>query len=112
MKKIITLILVALVSVTCMVFTACVPANLDKAKAKMEEAGYTVVKYENDHQGLLGGMIASKGLFGVDGSMTALLFKTKEDAENFYVNYGEDLGAIVKGKWAYYGTENAIKDFD
>ena len=39
MKKIITLILAAL---TCLCFVACAPADADKAKTKMEKAGYSV----------------------------------------------------------------------
>lgn len=99
--------------------TACVPSNLDKAKAKMEEAGYSVVaidKSEEEAEGLVGGFIASKiALKDGDLGMMALLFDSKSSAKEYYEKWVEEddqKEIIQKGKWVYSGTETSIEVFE
>ena len=107
MKKILVGLLM---SIACFAMVACAPINVEKAEDKMEDAGYTVIAYsgDDDAEGLVGGLIAKKGLLG-DG-MTALLFESREDAKEFMEDLGDD-SAVLKGKWVCWGDEDAIKDF-
>lgn len=109
MKKIISLILVALVTVTCFAFTACTPFNIDKAKTKMKEEGYVVVDWPIDSEGFVGGILATRNI--VD-SIYALLFDSVKSAKDYYENKADKSSAIQKGRWVYWGTEDAIDDFD
>ena len=109
MKKIISLILVALVTVTCFAFTACVPMNLEKAETKMKEEGYIVVDYSVDSDGCVGGLLATRNI--VD-SLHALLFDSIKSAKNYYEDLSDKSSAIQKGRWVYWGTEEALDDFD
>ena len=96
--------------------TACVPSNIEKAEAKMEDAGYTVVAYDgaDDAEGCVGGIMATnvEGLTNVD-TLIALLFESKDDAKDFAEKWDNDKyeTATVKGKWVYAGTEDAIDVF-
>lgn len=123
MKKFIkNLSLALVVAFVGVVLCACVPSNLEKAQAKMEEAGYTVITVEKDFEeaeGFLGGLIATKGDI-VNGfeTVSAMLFEDKDSAKKFYEKWISDEGnkdddSIVKqnGKWVYAGTETAIADF-
>ena len=104
------------------ILCACVPSNIEKAQAKMEEAGYVVIALDKDFEeaeGLLGGLIATKGDI-VNGyeTISALLFEDKDTAKKFYEKWisseeSTDEDTIVKqdGKWVYAGTEKAIADF-
>ncbi|MBR2468407.1 MAG: hypothetical protein IKB42_05150 [Clostridia bacterium] len=108
MQKVLKMFSYALVVLLASVaLVACVPANVEKAEAKMEEAGYTVVAYsKEDAEGLVGGFVASKGLT----SMTAMLFDSTKNAEQFI----EDALLNVytqEGKWVLTGSEKAIEDF-
>jgi hypothetical protein len=112
MKKIISLILVALVTVTCFAFTACTPFNIDKATAKMKEEGYTVIDYPIDSEGFVGGIYATKaGNWELD-MIHAVLFDSVKSAKDYYENKADKSSAIQKGRWVYWGTEDAIDDFD
>lgn len=122
MKKFLkSLSLGLVVAMVGVVLCACVPSNLDKAKTRMEDAGYTVIsvgKDDSDAEGLVGGIIATKGtlLNGVD-MVTAMLFDSKDNAKKFYEKYvnnqKQDDDTLIKqsGKWVYIGTEQAVKDF-
>ena len=99
------------------VLAGCTPANIDKAKAKMEEAGYTVSAYQQaeDADGYVGSFLAVKASLtsGLNG-MVAVLFETTEDAKEFAetwsgAEYSEE--NIQDGKWVYCGTEQAIEAF-
>ena len=121
MKKIfkwITLGFAALM--TCATLVACTPSSIDGAKEKLKEKGYTVLSTNQaeDKEGCIGGFTATsiEG-FEVD-NITAFLFDTKKDAEAFYNDadalnsiFGND-SVILKGKWVYFGTEDAIEDFN
>ena len=134
MKKtisVISLVLVLVILTACLV--GCAPANENKAKAKLEKKGYTVVVVSGDdldaalHQqtntplnfGAKGMMSATKGM----DEIAAIWFETKEKAENFksIMDFAMDavggqMGGIdfiygVKGKVFYMGTEQGVKDF-
>ena len=107
MKKFLVALMAAL---TCFAFAACAPSSVEKAEEKMEKAGYTVVAYsEKDAEGMVGGFVATNGLLS-GNSMTAVLFETKDDATDFYSKV-DSMGAILDGKWVYWGSEEAIEEF-
>lgn len=104
-----------------LLLTACVPSSLEKAEEKLEKAGYTVMAYEGDaedqEEGVVGGLVATKGLLGSDGFLTAILFDSATSAKEAFEEYQEEIGeedTEVKqsGKWVYFGDEQAIKDFE
>ena len=94
----------------CIGMAACTPSSVEKAEEKMQEAGYKVVAYSKDAEGMVGGFVASKGITDVTNTMTAILFETKDDATDFYSNISET-GAVLDGKWVYWGAEEAIDEF-
>ena len=106
MKKFLSLFVSLLLVLTLAFMAACTPKDVDAAKAKMDEAGYLVVGYQNkEAEGLVGGIVASKLI----ENMTAALFDTKENAKKFAELIGEK--AVQNGKWVYFGSEGAIEDF-
>ena len=112
MKKFIKFVTMAMLSASaCVAMFACVPSNMEKAKEKMKREGYTVIAYEGDTaDGLVGGFVATKnGDFIEIDTLTALLFDDKDSAKDFYENLDK---GIQKGKWVYYGTEDAMEDFE
>ena len=123
MKKLLKSISLALVfAFVGVVLCACVPSSLEKAEAKMEEAGYVVISLgedTEDAEGLIGGIMATKGdLVNGFETVSAMLFDSKDTAKNFYEKWisseeSTDKDTIVKqdGKWVYAGTEKAIADF-
>ena len=42
--------------------------------------------------------------------MTAVLFDSKDAATDFYSTLSET-GAVLDGKWVYWGSEKAIEEF-
>ena len=109
MKKFLTILATVL---ACIFITACTPSNVENAKAKMEEAGYTVLAYsgDDDAEGLIGGLIAKNGILTGE-NVTALFFDTKDNAKKFYDDHASESNATLDGKWVYWGTEAAIKAF-
>lgn len=114
MKKIFRAICMAFVVVLAgVVLTACKPGSVEKAQSKMEKAGYTVVAYEaaKDAEGFVGGFIATKvDVKDGSGTLTAVLFDSKENAEKFK-EVAPFESVVLDGKWVYAGTENAIDAF-
>ena len=103
MKKLICALLATL---ACLTLFACAPSNVEKAKAKMEDAGYIVVGKEDEKaEGLVGAFAATK----ITENIVAFLFESTADAKA----YAEKMGskAVQDGKWVYYGTEGAIEAF-
>ena len=114
MKKVLRTLCIALVAiVTGVAITACKPGSIEKAEAKMENAGYTVLAYDvgDDAEGFVGGFIAMD--ISAGESMCAILFESKEDAEKYAeLNSKTEYGEIkADGKWVYAGSEGAIKAF-
>ena len=115
MKKLVKGLALSLaVAFTAVLLTACVPSNTEKAKAKMEEAGYTVVAYEKaDEEGLIGGISATKvSISEGSGHITALLFDSSKSAKAYHEKHVNNENVAQKGKWVYWGTENAIEAFE
>ena len=126
MKKIITIIaVIALMAVLGTVLFACVPSNADKAKAKMEKAGYKVevTDIDADMAKLMGADGAKQALEAYKEAekeedmeyISAILFDSSKNAKAYY-NDNKDkvekgLTAAQKGKWVYVGTEAAVKAF-
>ena len=53
-------------------------------------------------------MIVNAGKENAEINMT-LLFEDKDSAKEFYKGLNK---GVQKGKWVYWGTEDAIEDFD
>ncbi len=105
--------LALIAAIMCIGMSACTPMSVEKAEEKMQKAGYTVVAYENkEAEGLVGGFVATEGLGGLLGGngMTALLFETKDAASDFY-SAANQAGAVLDGKWVYWGSEEAVDAF-
>ena len=105
--------------VMCLTLVACVPADLDKAEDKMEEAGYKVVVSEGDAaeflygEEVVGSILATKaegsGILNTKTyTVTAVLFENNKAAKS-YAEGKDDVE--VSGKWAISGDEEAIKAF-
>ena len=110
MKK---FLLAVITAIMCIGMSACAPSSVEKAEDKMQKAGYTVVAYEKeDAEGLVGGFVATAGLSGLLGgnTMTALLFETTDAASDFY-SVANQAGAVLDGKWVYWGSEEAVDAF-
>lgn len=115
MKRLLKRLSISLVvAFVAVVLTACVPSNAEKAKEKMEDAGYTVVAYQKaDEEGLVGGISATKvNITEGSGHITALLFDSSKNAKAYYEEYVKNENIVQKGKWVYWGTENAIEAFE
>jgi len=102
-----------LAAVATLSLVACVPSNMEKAEKRMKKEGYTVIAYTDDEaEGLIGGFNATKSEnFSVD-NLTALLFESSKEAKAFYKDMKNKSQAIQEGKWVYWGTEDAIEDFE
>lgn len=119
LAKILSLTMALLVSM--LLFTACVPSDVDSAREKLEKAGYTVVDYTNyeadSDDGILGGIWATDINSILDSSddegIIALYFESSQKAKEYAESWNDDKYDDVgySGKWAFVGTEQAIKDF-
>ena len=117
-KTIITLIAVlALIAVVGMVLVACTPKDLDAASKKMEKAGYECASSSfSAYEGCDGSFMASRGGAFSSDKLYALHFESNKKAKEAY-NEMKDEDAKVdnlkcKGKWVYYGSDEAIKAFE
>ena len=94
MKKFLLGIVMAIM---CIGMAACAPSSVAKAEEKMEKAGYTVLAYEGNEEGSVGGFIAKKGLIGGE-TLTAILFESTDAATDFYGTYSQiDSKAVLDG---------------
>ena len=113
-----------LVVMSVLVMTACVPNNAEKAKAKLEKAGYTVqvidlVAEGVDEEGALYQVIAMKydENYDVTEGVYVIYFDSKANAKAWYEDNKDDINdeddgltGTLSGKKVYWGTEQAIKD--
>ena len=126
-KSIIKVLALTLVAVMmCAVLVSCggPNANPDKAKAALEEAGYTVVL--NKGEGLIGGALLPNDVEASlvaykNGEYIAITYykeaaganeawdEAQEDAKELEDEY-EGLVCKKSGKMIYIGTEQAVKD--
>lgn len=108
MKKFLLAIVAAIM---CIGMAACAPFTVEKAEEKMQKAGYKVAAYtKDDAEGAVGGFIATKGITDITNTMTAVLFESTDAATDFYSTMSET-GAVLDGKWVYWGSEEAVKAF-
>ena len=106
-----SIILAFLAALVCVFACACAPSSIDKAKEKMEEADYTVISYSDDEaEGCIGGISASKFADLEFDTIYALLFDSKKAAKEYHEDCNND-DAVLDGKWVYWGTEDAIEVF-
>ena len=124
MRKVLGVLILA---VCALLLVACAPADSDKAKAKMEKAGYTVTWSANKEvgeKGEVGYLTATKGssLGGlIDGvlngdMLVAALYDSASNAKKAFNEAKDAEGKVpenaeVVGKWVIYGTDGAIKTF-
>ncbi len=117
LAKILSLTMVLLVSM--LLFTACVPSDVDSAREKMQQKGYTVVDYANyeSDDGVIGGIWATDINSILDSSddegIIALYFESSQKAKEYAESWNDSKYDEVaySGKWAFVGTKQAIKDF-
>lgn len=116
MKKLFKALSTCLVLVVMAVMlVGCVPSNVAKAKEKMQEAGYKVGAYTNDDEDddIKGGFIAYKENVLVP-DLTAVQFEDNDEAKDYFEDHKNDKlkkNIERKGKWVFWGTESAIKEF-
>lgn len=116
MKKFIKVLTTCIVLMLAMViFTACVPRNAEKAIEKMKQEGYSATSYSISMiDGATEGFTATE----VDGFevdvVTAIWFESVDDAKAFMEKYAEKDDELIKrkNKCVYYGTADAIEDFE
>lgn len=108
------IIVAMLLAVVCL--ASCAPGNTDKAKAKLEKKGYTVLVVTNKEVGENGEvatLTATTGLLS-GNSLTATLYKSGAKASAALKETKNAEGETVCkkiGKWVVVGSEQAIKDF-
>ena len=120
MKKLIALLVVVF---AVFVLVGCAPANSDKAKAKLDKAGYSCVWSANDEvgeNGEVGTLVATKGktigslIDGLGDGLTAVLYNSSSNAKKAYNDSKDAEGKTnlqLIGKWVVWGSEEAIKAF-
>ncbi len=124
MKKTIKIVALALVAVMCVAMLASCfgpkpNSDPEKAKAALEENGYTVSDIPLNYKGLDTVVFATKGLLSED-NVTILYFIDKESAEDAFEDIRQDevdeedeenenYICEQSGKMVYFGHKNAIK---
>lgn len=120
MKKVIRLSSLVVMLVALFTLCACAPANADKAKAKMEKAGYKAVATvlsEEGENGEIANVTGTKNelsLSAVTGVYTATLYKNAKAAKEAYnktKNAEGESACYLVGKWVFVGGEEAYKAF-
>ncbi len=122
MRKALRLTSIAVVLMALLALVSCAPKDLDSAIKKMEKKDYVCVEDKVIIPTALKLVkVECEACFNAtkDGeSVTAILFadnKTASDSYEAVKNYAEEHGSKTEakkaGKWIYYGTEKAMKDF-
>ena len=117
MKKFLTAFVTLMMSIACVALAACAPFTMDMAKSRMEDAGYTITTYDEtavelmlmaDIEDLESGFSAMK-----NGEMfIALYFESVSAAKDCFEAFdGINEYAEQEGRWIYWGTDEAKKDF-
>ena len=126
MKKVLGIITLLVCAV---LLVACAPANSEKAKAKMEKAGYNFEWSAYDEvqkNGAVGTFLAGSdkalgqaigSIFGSGDDVEAMggiLFDSAKNAKAYYEDQKDAEGKtdyVLVGKWVVYGNEKLIKAF-
>ena len=112
-KTVIVLIAVLVLAVVLGVaLVACAPKDMDAAKKKMNNAGYTVMSYSGGlYEDCDGAFMALKS----NESLYALHFTSSKAAKKAYEDLQDedDKEPNLKhqGKWVFYGSEGGVKAF-
>lgn len=121
LAKILSLTMALLVST--LLFTACVPSDVESAKDKMRDADYNIsepiIVSSESEAGVVGKIKAQKlNSYNLpEDTIIALLFETSKQAKEYYESGGGWYDSVLSktgcdGKWVYAAnTEQAIKDF-
>lgn len=115
MKKFIKLIAVGLMTVLmAAMLLACAPSTLDKAKEKLEEKDYLVVKQEINDDDVVGAFVATRVLKGK--YILAVLYENAGAAKDAVADWEDEIkdgdkGVYREGKWIIIATEDAYEDF-
>ena len=124
MKRVLKISSLLVFVLALVALAGCMPKDPEKAKAKLEKAGYSVT---------VDGTISPKVLNAIDGingaksvvsaskddeHVSAVYFESAKLAKESYkamkeqaANNGEKTEAKLSGKWIYYGTEAGVKAF-
>lgn len=123
MKK---LMLVLLAALMCLCMVACAPADIEKAEAKMKDAGYKVTVVSEEATEFLVGKeaVGSLNATKTEGGWTnlsvytinAILFESSEAAKKYYEqtkteDVEEGQAYKLSGCWVISGSEVAVKAF-
>ncbi len=123
MKKFLVALLAGLM---CLFMVACAPADMEEAKAKMEEAGYKVTVVSEEATEFLvgkeavGSLNATKTEGGITNlsvySVNAILFESSEAAKKYYEqtkteDVEEGQAYKLSGCWVISGSEVAVDAF-
>lgn len=123
MKKFLVALLAGLM---CLFMVACAPADMEKAKAKMEEAGYSVTVLSEEATEVLvgeeavGSLNATKTEGGITNlkiyTVNAILFESAAAAKAYYnetktEEVDEGQAYKVSGCWVISGSEVAVNAF-
>lgn len=115
MKKFAKFTALALVLVLAVaMLTACVPSDIETAKVKMEEAGYSVFDLtDSEAEGLQGYFIAKTGIVSGE-KLTAMYFDTAANAKSWYEanTTKDDTTTKCAGRWVYWGTVGGVQAFE
>ena len=127
MKKFVKILsLMVCVVLGVVMLTGCAPSNVEKAKEKMNKAGYTSVsislKDYSDYEGITGGIVSTRKVDKdtpageIGSSIIVLYFDSAKSAKTAFDKANEDKKFDKKtvgrsGKCIYIGTEAAVKAF-
>lgn len=120
-KKIASLLVLVMALVA---FVGCAPKDPAAAREKLEKAEYVVV----EEKVLIPNVLKGFGVKGIDSVMiatkegeivTMIYFKEKANASEYFdkveeyaKDKDEDCAVKQSGNWIYYGSEQAMKDFN
>lgn len=115
-KKFSVCLLAVLTAIVCLAFAACskLPANVKEANAKMEKAGYS----SNVTTWRYFGYVEGANIENDSGEKLSVLYFEKADyAEQAYEDLKqtketETITVKQEGKCVYFGTANAISEFE
>ena len=112
MKKLIALLVVVFAA---FVLVACAPSSYEKAKAKMDDAGYTCLGGVNKEVGDNGEVATLSGTT-IKENFVAVLYDSSSNAKKAFNSAKDAEGKVpdnleLVGKWVIYGSENAVKAF-
>ena len=120
-KKIASLLVLVMALVA---FVGCAPKDPAAAREKLEKAEYVVI----EEKIIVPVGLAALGVKGIDSVMVAtkegeivtmVYFKEKANASEYFdkvkeyaKDKDEDCAVKQSGNWIYYGSEQAMKDFN